>query len=74
MLKVYVPVKLDYDDYEVGSPGPMFLSQEAAEQYRRDNPYFTTVKEKTVWQDVAEHELWLWGAGGKRSPQRTGKG
>ena len=62
MRRRYFPVRLDYDDYPIGSPGPSFYSQEEAEKYM--NGYYgryDQVNSDLVFDSYDEYEKWMAG-------------
>ena len=68
-MNVYVPVNLDYDDYLVGSPGPIFSNMDEAIAHAKKKHY-DTVREEYVWKSDEQYDEWLTGMGRRRSKTR----
>jgi len=58
-MEVFFCVKLDYDDYQIGSPGPSFESKEAAEVYLAAHSYYDAVRSDRVWKSVEQYKQYL---------------
>lgn len=57
----YFPRKLDYDDYQLGSPGPSFVNLEDAVRHMADHGYYTDIGYSHIWESDQEYADYMAG-------------